>query len=95
MVSITISLTDDVYEEIEKYSWINWSEVVRLNLIKREIFERYLKTRKITNEDWLFCEKMDWHPVDELPFKPEFIEKLKNAKKEPSIKLKSISDVFE
>ena len=55
-----------------------------VRLMKQDISERYAKTRKITDEDWEFCEKIDWHPVDELPLKESFKKELEKARKEPS-----------
>jgi len=74
--------------------WVNWSEIAREEALKKIIFENYMKTGKITDEEWEFCEKIDWHPVDELPLKEEFKKELERKKKEKSIKLKSISDIF-
>ena len=34
------------------------------------------KTGTLTDEEWEFCDKIDWHPVDELPLKEEFIKKM-------------------
>ena len=65
-----------------------------VKLMKRDIFERYKKTGELTDEDWEFCETIDWHPVDELPLKDSFISELEESKKEKSIKLKSISEIF-
>jgi len=42
----------------------------REEVLKKEIFERYLKTDRLIDEYWEFCEKTDWHPVDELPLNP-------------------------
>ncbi len=95
MVSITVPIEDSLHSEIERFSWVNWSDVVREKLMKREIFEIYVKTGTISDEDWEFCEKIDWHPVDELPLKDEFIKELKAAKRERSIRLKSSADIFE
>ena len=53
-----------------------------VGLIKRDIFERYKQTREVTDEDWEFCEAIDWHPVDELPMKESFIKELEEAEKE-------------
>ncbi|MCK5698609.1 MAG: hypothetical protein KAH93_02090 [Candidatus Aenigmarchaeota archaeon] len=95
MVSITIPMEDKAYSELERFPWVNWSEVARVKLRKREIFEKYIKTGTVCDEDWEFCEKIDWHPVDELPLKQEFVEEVKAAKKEPSIRLNSVADIFE
>jgi len=74
------------------FLWVNWSEVGREEMLKREIFERYIKTRKLSKEDEEFCEKIDWHPVDELPLKESFIRELEKAKREPSGKSMSIDE---
>ncbi len=66
-----------------------------IKLMKKDIFERYKQTGEVTDEDWEFCEQIDWHPVDELPPKPEHIEALKKALKEPSIRFNSVSEIFE
>jgi len=52
-----------------------------INFMKRDIFERYKQTREVTDEDWEFCELIDWHPVDELPMKEEYIKKLREIEK--------------
>ncbi len=95
MASITLSLPDRFKAEIKHFSWVNWSEVAKEEVMKKEIFERYIKTGKLSDEDWTFCESIDWHPVDELPLRDGFIKELEEAKKEKSTKLDSIEEVFE
>ena len=41
-----------------------------------------------------FCEKMDWHPVDELPLREDYVQRLEDLKKETPLKVKDISDIF-
>ena len=65
-----------------------------VGLIKRDIFERYKQTREVTDEDWEFCEAIDWHPVDELPMKESFIKELEEAEKGPFIKFNSAEELF-
>ncbi len=79
MAGITVPLEESFRHRMEAFPWVNWSEAGREDVIKRDIFERYLKTRKLSKEDEEFCERIDWHPVDELPLKKEFIEELKKA----------------
>ncbi len=96
MASITFSVDDGLWKTIKEFSWINWSEIARVDALKKAIFERYIKSGKeVTDEDWEFCESIDWHPVDELPFKQEYLDRLESARKEKPIKLKSISEIFE
>ncbi len=63
-------------------------------LKKKIIFESYLKTGTLSDEEWKFCENADWHPVDELPLKEKFIKQLEPRKKEKFIKFKSVDDIF-
>ncbi len=85
MACITVPLKESFKERITVFPWVNWSEVGREEALKRGIFEKYLKTRKLSKEEEQFCENIDWHPVDELPMKEEYIEKLKRISKEPSL----------
>ncbi|MFH0752439.1 MAG: hypothetical protein V1914_02460 [archaeon] len=94
MGSVTLTISDETKEELNSFAWVIWSEVAGEEFRKKEIFEEYLKTGKLSDEDWKFCEKVDWHPVDELPLKEKFIKELEAARRESSIKLKSVSDIF-
>ena len=95
MVNVVLTVSDHVKSEIGLFPWVNWSEVAREEVLRKEIFERYLKTGGLTDEDWEFCEKIDWHPVDELPLKDEFIKKLKNTEKGRFVKVESLDEMFE
>ena len=94
MVSLTLSVSDEFKNQLKEFLWVNWSEIAREEAMKKLIFENYIKTGSITNEEWEFCEKIDWHPVDELPIKEEFKKEMERRKKEKSIKLKSVSEIF-
>ena len=93
MASLTLSISDEFKNRLKSFTWINWSEIAREEAMKKLIFENYLKTGSITDEEWKFCEKIDWHPVDELPLKEEFVKKMQAARKEKGIKFKSISEL--
>lgn len=94
MVSLTFSLSDKIFSLIGRFSWINWSEIAREKLNKERIFKGYFKKGELSEEDWEFCEKMDWHPVDELPLKKEFVKELKERKKGPFLKFNSAKEIF-
>lgn len=94
MATLTIPLDESLHERIEQFSWVNWSEVAREALKKREIFEIYIRTGKISDQDMDFCENIDWHPVDELPLQEKFIKEIKSAKQELPERINSISDIF-
>lgn len=95
MVSITMSVSEKLKAELKHLSWVTWSEAAREELLKKEIFEKYVKTGKITDEDWEFCQEIDWHPVDELPLREEFVKKLEKARKETPIRFNSVDEFFE
>ncbi len=92
MAGITIQVEQDFKSEIEHFSWVNWSALAREEALKKEIFERFMKTGTLSDEDQKFCDEIDWYPVDELPLKEEFIEELKRARKEPSGKAMTIEE---
>jgi len=94
MASVTLAITDQFKEQLRHFKWVNWSEIAKEETRKKLIFERYLETKEVSDEDWKFCESIDWHPVDELPIKKEYLEKLKKIKKEKSIKVSSVADIF-
>jgi len=94
MASLTLSVTEEMRNQLKTFLWVNWSEIAREEAIKKLIFENYIKTGDLTNEEWAFCEKIDWHPVDELPPKDDFKKEMERRKKEKSIKFNSVSDLF-
>lgn len=92
MVSIAVSLDEDSVARIKLFPWVNWSELGREELLKKEIFDEYMKTGKLSESSQEFCDSNDWHPVDELPLKEEFIEELKRAKNEPDGKAMTVEE---
>ena len=94
MASLTLSVSDEFKNQLKEFLWVNWSEIAREETMKKLIFENYIKNGSITDEEWEFCEKIDWHPVDELPLKEEFKKEMERRRKEKSIKLKSVSEIF-
>ena len=94
MVSLTISINETLKNEFKAFPWINWSELAREEALKKLIFENYMKTKELSDNDWEFCERIDWHPVDELPLKEKFKKELEKRKKEQGIKYKSVDEFF-
>ncbi|MFT4343334.1 MAG: hypothetical protein ACMXYE_01155 [Candidatus Woesearchaeota archaeon] len=95
MVSITLNVTPEFKTELKKYSWVNWSEIARIETKKKVIFEKFMKTRAVSGNDIAFCETIDWHPVDELPYKESFIKKIKKIQSEKKSRVKKVGDLFE
>ena len=93
MASLTLNVNEELKNQLKSFMWVNWSEVAREETMKKLIFENYIKTGSITDEEWEFCEKIDWHPVDELPLKEEFKKEMEKRKKEKGIKFKNMDDL--
>jgi len=81
MACITVNIEPSLKRRMERFSWVNWSEVGRQEALKRDIFEGYLQNGKISTEDLRFCESIDWHPVDELSLREDYAKKLKGIEK--------------
>ena len=94
MASVTLSVSEEFKQELKHFLWVNWSEIAREEVMKKIIFEKYLQTKQISDEDWGFCEKIDWHPVDEFPIKKEYLQKLEKIRQGEVIKYRSVSDLF-
>jgi hypothetical protein len=94
MASLTLSASEEFKIQLKKLIWINWSEIAREETMKKLIFENYIKTGDITDLEWEFCDKIDWHPVDELPLREEFIERIKKIKEGNFKKYNSVEELF-
>ena len=93
MPSMIFPIEDELKLKIDKFLWVNWSEVAREESLKRDIFERFIKTGTLSKEDQEFCDRIDWYPIDELEVREEYIEKLKKRiEKEPSGKSMSLKE---
>ena len=93
MASLTLSVSEGLKSSLKSLQWVNWSEVAREEATKKLIFENYLKTGELTDEEWNFCEKIDWHPADELPLKNEFVKEMEKRRKEKGIKFKNMAEL--
>ena len=83
MASLTFALDKELKSDIEHFSWVNWSEVNREELNKKRIFEEFIKTGTVSDEDQNFCDEINWDPIDELEVREEYSERLKKIEKEP------------
>ena len=93
MPGITMAVTEELKSEIKHLSWVNWSEIAREEARKKEIFDRYLKAGKLSDEDWKFCEGIDWIPGDWLPLRKEFIKELEEASRRPLGKTMTVDEL--
>ncbi|MCM2325537.1 MAG: hypothetical protein NDI94_03680 [Candidatus Woesearchaeota archaeon] len=55
MANMTLSIPDDMYEEMRKFSEIRWSEVARTAILSRldalKLVDKLAKKRKLTKTD--------------------------------------------
>lgn len=93
MACITITVEESLKDRLSRFPWVNWSEIGREEILKRYIFEKFIKTKKLTKEENDFCKRIDWHPVDELPLRKEFIEEMKKIRKGKFKKYNSIDEL--
>ena len=94
MASVTFAADDSLKTGMARFQWVNWSELSREESMKKEIFEEYIKTGKLSDENWEFCNSIDWHPVDWLPLNEKFAKELEQRRKGPFIKLNSVEEIF-
>ena len=93
MPSIIVPVSEKFREEAARHlAWVNWSELSREESRMKLIFEVFLRTRKVSEEDRKFCEDIDWHPVDWLPFKEEFVKEIKRIEKGKHSKLMTVEE---
>ncbi|MFA0823695.1 MAG: hypothetical protein ACC612_12520 [Methanomethylovorans sp.] len=94
MSTLTIPIDDELYDQVQKFSWVRWSKVVQDGIRKRRILETYIREKSISEDDAAFCETIDWHPVDELSIRQEVIDKLKKSDKRSAVAVTDVSDIF-
>ena len=101
MANITLSISDAIRAQMDQHSEIKWSEVAKsaiaakvIELRKLSILKKYMDKEPIPDADWLWMDEHDWHPVDELPMKKEYIKSLKASMKAPT-KPTTVDGLFE
>ena len=94
MASLTLTVSEQFKSLLKAFHWVNWSELGREEALQKLIFENYMKTGTLTDTEWEFCERMNWHPVDELPLKEEFRRELEKRKQGPFLRFKSVDELF-
>lgn len=100
-MNITLSVSGELESLIKNYKHIKWTEVARnamaeeaIKLQKLEILQKYLEKREISDEEWAWMDKIDWHPVDEKNYKPEFVKRVLATANSKSRKIKNFEELF-
>jgi hypothetical protein len=47
----------------------------------------------LTKEDIVFCDSIDWHPVDELPLRKEYVERILKISKGKKMRIGSSAEL--
>lgn len=81
MPSVTLTIPEGTKSELKRFQWVNWSEVAREEFLKKEIFEKFIRTGRLSENDQKFCDTIGWYPIDELPLKEEFVKEIKKQGK--------------
>lgn len=100
MANITLSISDFIKTDMEKYDEIRWSEVAKkaimqklYELRKLEILRKYVDKQPFSDDDVKWMDENDWHPVDEKPMKKEFVSSVLEREK-GSFKRTTISELL-
>ena len=88
-MNITLSVSGELEKLIKKHPEIKWTELARKGMIseaeklqKLELLRKFVDKEQLSGEDFEWMDKNDWHPVDEMEFKPEFVKKSLRISKE-------------
>ncbi len=102
MSNITLYLPEEVKKQIDSYSEIRWSEIVRkaileklFELKKLQLLKKYVEKEPFTDEDLAWMDQNDWHPVDEQQMKLAFVKNVEKRSNSTSIPLTSVDKLFE
>lgn len=100
-MNVTLSVSGKLMEGMRRHSSVKWTEVAREamareleRLMKAELLQKFLHKERFSQfeEEWM--EEHDWHPVDEMQLKPEFIKRVQASRKEHSKKIKNVSELL-
>ncbi len=101
-MNVTLSISGELEQVVKSHKHIKWTEIARAamrqeaeKLKKLEILQKYMEKKPLSEEEWRWMDNIDWHPVDEMEYKRQFIEEMKRLEKEPTIKVKNIKKFFE
>ena len=101
-MNITLSVSGELEKLIKEHPEIKWTELARQGMLseagklkKLELLRKFIDKEPISEEDFRWMDEHDWHPVDEMEFRPEFVkESLRISKKGKFRKVKKVSDLF-
>jgi len=100
-LNITLSVSGETEQIVKKNKHVKWTEIARCAIKeeaekqkKLQILGEYLDKKPISKDKWAWMEKNDWHPVDEMEFKPEFVERIIKTKNQKGKKINSLDELL-
>ncbi|MBI2529750.1 MAG: hypothetical protein HYW05_01230 [Candidatus Diapherotrites archaeon] len=100
-MNITLSVSGELETLVKSHRQIKWTEIAReairkeaKRMKKLEILQKYMERKPITEEEWDWMDEIDWHPVDEMNYKPEFVKEAMQASKSRPKRIKSLDELL-
>lgn len=100
-MNITLSVSGELEKLIKKHPEIKWTGVARQamfseaeKLQKLELLRKLVDKEPISDADFEWMDRHDWHPVDEMELKPEFVKEVQKRSKGKFRRINSIKDLF-
>ena len=100
-MNITLSVSGELEKMIKEHPEIKWTELARKGMItelermqKMNILKKMVEKEKFTEQEIKWMDEHDWHPVDEMELKPEFVKKIQARNMNKCIKVNNIKDIF-
>lgn len=101
-MNITLSVSGELEKLIKEHPEIKWTELARKgmlseaeNLKKLWLLRKFVDKEPISEDDFKWMDEHDWHPVDEMELKPEFVKVVQKRSKGKFRRINSIKDLFE
>jgi len=101
-VNITLSVSGELEKLVKGHPEIKWTEIARQGMLseaeklkKLSLLRKFVDKEPLSEDDFVWMDEHDWHPVDEMNFKPEFIREVTKREKGKFRKIKGIKELFE
>ncbi|MFA4820465.1 MAG: hypothetical protein WC613_05935 [Candidatus Aenigmatarchaeota archaeon] len=101
-MNITLSVSGELEKLVKEHPEIKWTELARKgmlseakNLKKLSLLRKFVDKEPISEDDFKWMDEHDWHPVDEMKLKPEFVKDVQKRSKGKFRRIGGIKDLFE
>ena len=101
-MNITLSVSGELEKLIKEHPEIKWTELARQGMLskaekmkKLDLLRKFIDKEPLSEADFVWMDENDWHPVDEMELKREFVAKIEKRSKGKFRKIKNIKELFE